>query len=82
VPGPYFGGRVGLPALPAGIAERTGVSYSEGRQLLMDDIGGIPLGRPVQPDEIAELITYLVSDRASAIVGAEYVIDGGSKPSV
>lgn len=58
------------------------IIYDEGRQLLMDKTGGIPLGRPVQPAEIAELITFLVSDRAAAIVGAEYVIDGGSKPSV
>ena len=48
----------------------------------MDNIGGISLGGPVQPDEIAELITFLASDRASAIAGAEYVIDGGAKPSV
>jgi NAD(P)-dependent dehydrogenase (short-subunit alcohol dehydrogenase family) len=48
----------------------------------MDRIGGIPLGRPVRPYEIAELIAFLVSDRASAIAGAEYVIDGGYKPSV
>jgi NAD(P)-dependent dehydrogenase (short-subunit alcohol dehydrogenase family) len=66
----------------AGIAESAGISYAEGRQLLMDKIGGIPLGRPVQPEEIAELIAFLASDRASAIAGAEYVIDGGAKPSV
>jgi NAD(P)-dependent dehydrogenase (short-subunit alcohol dehydrogenase family) len=66
----------------AGLADSAGVSYEDGRQMLMDQIGGVPLGRPVRPDEVAELIAFLVSDRASATVGAEYVIDGGSKPTV
>lgn len=36
-----------------------------------------PLGRVGQPEEIADLITFLVSSRASFITGAEFKIDGG-----
>lgn len=36
-----------------------------------------PLGRVAHPEEIAELIAFLASDRASWITGATYAIDGG-----
>jgi NAD(P)-dependent dehydrogenase (short-subunit alcohol dehydrogenase family) len=36
-----------------------------------------PIGRLIQPDEVASLIAFLVSDDASAITGAPYLVDGG-----
>jgi NAD(P)-dependent dehydrogenase (short-subunit alcohol dehydrogenase family) len=38
----------------------------------------IPLGRVGVPSDVAELVGFLVSDRATWITGSEFVIDGGS----
>ncbi|TVY07474.1 SDR family oxidoreductase [Paenibacillus cremeus] len=51
-------------------------------QELMDSLGGIPIGRPGLPEEVAELAAFLVSDRSASITGSEYVIDGGTIPTV
>ena len=64
------------------LAEERGVDESTARRGLMDSLGGIPVGRPNRPEEVAELIAFLVSDRAATIHGAEYVIDGGTVPTV
>lgn len=59
-----------------------GGTIEEARQVVLDSLGGIPIGRAAEPQEVADLIAYLTSDRAAAIHGAEFVIDGGTVPTV
>ena len=64
------------------LAERARTSEDKARQDLIETLGGIPIGRPGRPEEVAELVAFLVSDRAASIHGSEYVIDGGTVPAV
>jgi NAD(P)-dependent dehydrogenase (short-subunit alcohol dehydrogenase family) len=64
------------------LAQSSGISEDAARQKIVDMIGGIPVGRPGRPEEVAELVAFLVSDRAASIHGTDYIIDGGTMPTV
>jgi NAD(P)-dependent dehydrogenase (short-subunit alcohol dehydrogenase family) len=64
------------------LAKSTGSDYEGARKALMASLGGIPIGRPAKSREVADLVAFLVSPRAGSITGTEYVIDGGTVPTV
>lgn len=64
------------------IAESSNITTEQATQNVMTALGGIPMGRPAQPEEIAELVGFLVSTRANYLTGTEYVIDGGTIPTI
>jgi NAD(P)-dependent dehydrogenase (short-subunit alcohol dehydrogenase family) len=64
------------------LAKADGTDYKAAQKALMHSLGGIPIGRPAKPGEVAELVTFIVSPRAGSITGTEYVIDGGTIPTV
>ena len=63
---------------PGGLAEQQG-----DRDEVLAKVGaGRPLGRLAEPDEIASVIVFLLSDRASYVTGAAWSADGGTVPII
>jgi 3-oxoacyl-[acyl-carrier protein] reductase/bacilysin biosynthesis oxidoreductase BacG len=60
-------------------SEAKGISIE---QYKLESAAAIPLGRIVDPYEIADLALFVISDKASSITGVEIVVDGGQQPGV
>jgi 3-oxoacyl-[acyl-carrier protein] reductase len=61
------------------LAQRGGTTRDE---VLAATGAGIPIGRMGGEEEIAAVIVFLCSERASDVAGAAWSVDGGSTPSI
>jgi 3-oxoacyl-[acyl-carrier protein] reductase len=66
-----------------GLADQAAERSGKSREEALADVGkGRPLGRLAEPEEIAAVIVFLCSDRASYVTGAAWSVDGGTVPII
>ncbi|GAA2151421.1 oxidoreductase [Glycomyces lechevalierae] len=63
------------------LAEAYGVAHGDFLEAIPGQFG-ISSGRIGEPEEVADLVAFLLSERASNIHGADHVIDGGTLKAV
>ena len=65
------------------LAEQQAAAQGRGvEEVLADTVRAIPLGHPVDPEEVAALAAFVVSDRVPSLTGCEILLDGGATPGV
>jgi 3-oxoacyl-[acyl-carrier protein] reductase len=66
-----------------GLADQQAAKSSKTREEVLKAVGaGRPLGRLAEPEEIASVIAFLCSDRASYVTGSAWSADGGTVPII
>jgi 3-oxoacyl-[acyl-carrier protein] reductase len=66
-----------------GLADQQAAGSIKTRQQVLEAVGaGRPLGRLAEPDEIAAVIVFLCSERASYVTGSAWSADGGTVPII
>lgn len=68
---------------PGGLADQVVERTGKERDQVLADVGkGRPLGRMAEPAEIAAVVAFLCSERASYVTGAAWSADGGTVPVI
>lgn len=68
---------------PGGLADQAARRSGKSREEVLAGVGkGRPLGRLAEPEEIAAVIVFLCSDRASYVTGSAWSADGGTVPII
>jgi len=68
---------------PGGLADQQAGRTGKAREQVLASVGaGRPLGRLAEADEIAAVIAFLASERASYVTGAAWSVDGGTVPII
>jgi 3-oxoacyl-[acyl-carrier protein] reductase len=66
-----------------GLADQQASRSGQSREEVLAAVGGgRPLGRLAEPEEIATVIVFLCSDRASYVTGSAWSVDGGTVPII
>jgi NAD(P)-dependent dehydrogenase (short-subunit alcohol dehydrogenase family) len=64
---------------PGGMADQLAARTGETREeAIAERSAKVPLGRMSEPDEIADVVVFLCSERASSVAGAAWSVDGGA----
>jgi NAD(P)-dependent dehydrogenase (short-subunit alcohol dehydrogenase family) len=64
--------------MPTNFGRDTGVISGERAERLVDDLRRMhPLGRPIDPEDVADAVLYLASDLAGNVTGVALPVDGG-----